>query len=390
MRKFGILFTLVTVHTTSFSQFNSGFDKLEALDMIRICNSQTFIDVYGTDAGIIPSGYKKMYSSTPNVLDNMFQVYQKNDVGVIHFRGSTAKVNSWVENFYSAMIPAQGEITVYDELRPYCYARQDEAAVHSGYALAIALLTSDLMSQVKLLNAHGIFDILIIGHSQGGALATMAHAYLEHMDKKELSSRNRFKVYAFANPMAGNAQFAQDYDERFTSQQKSFRIANTSDIVPNMPFTYSDKPLLTTENVVSWLKKEERPDFKKMGIDLVMKKFDGGLTAYINKSNELIRKVIAAQAGSVIVPDYVDDIKYVHVGSFYELKPFSYPEIIKDSIDIPASDFKNFQRLSNGKYQRKEPSFFQHKPYNYYVEFAKQYLKEEYSKISMKYLDDNL
>lgn len=388
--RFCLVIILFSFFGHSYAQMNFGFDKTEALEMIRICNSHTFLELYRSDKEIIPQGYVRTYSSTPNVLDNMFQVYKRENTAVIHFRGSTTNPNSWIENLYSAMIPAQGSITVYSEKRPYRFAERKDAAVHSGFALAIVMMSNDILTQIKLLNAEGVYDILITGHSQGGALATMTHAYLENLSAGDISRRNRFKVYAFANPMCGNQSFAAEYDSRFSGRGKSFRIANPKDIVPSLPVTYSDKDLFSADNIIAWLTGEEEFDIKKLGIELVMRKFGDGLSAYIHKSNQTLHKLITKQAGEVILPDYVDDIKYVHVGELHKLNSFPYPEQIKDSTDIPTYELKNYQRLSNGKYQRKEPNFYQHKPYNYYVAFAKQYAESEYKKIRRKYLVENL
>ena len=44
----------------------------------------------------------------------------------------------------------------------------------------------------------------------------------------------------------------------------------------------------------------------------------------------------------------------------------------------------------NRKYYRKEPAFYQHKPYNYYVGVLQKYLPKEYNSLNRKYLPENL
>ena len=46
---------------------------------------------------------------------------------------------SWIGNFYASMIPASGTMKVDGEKFKYCFAKDTAAAVHSGYALSIAL-----------------------------------------------------------------------------------------------------------------------------------------------------------------------------------------------------------------------------------------------------------
>jgi hypothetical protein len=104
------------------------------------------------------------------------QVFENGQVGIITFRGSTTKTSSWIENMYTAMIPATGIVILDGEKLPYKFASDTAAAVHSGYALAVMLLKSTIIDQINKLNAKGIYDILLTGHSQGVALAHLTHA----------------------------------------------------------------------------------------------------------------------------------------------------------------------------------------------------------------------
>jgi hypothetical protein len=64
------------------------FDKEEALDMIALCNSFSFIELYNSDSMIIPKGYEKIYTSGVLGMENKYQVYKKGKIAVICFRGS--------------------------------------------------------------------------------------------------------------------------------------------------------------------------------------------------------------------------------------------------------------------------------------------------------------
>ena len=99
--KFVLFILLTSIGTTSFAQFQKGFDNEEVKACIAICNSYTFQDLYESDHNILPKSYHKIYTSEVVGLDNMFQVYKKDKVGVISFRGSTSKFASWVENMFS-------------------------------------------------------------------------------------------------------------------------------------------------------------------------------------------------------------------------------------------------------------------------------------------------
>lgn len=171
-------FRLTLLILLIFAQLNAqtGLDKSEMRDMIAICNSFTFIDLYKSDKNIIPKDYHKVYTSGVFGMDNKFQIYKKNHTAVIHFRGSTDKQVSWLENIYAAMIPAQGVINLEGEDFPYHFADDTSAAVHSGYSLGLAFMHAELIDRIKILNDDGIYDIIITGHSQGGSLANLATA----------------------------------------------------------------------------------------------------------------------------------------------------------------------------------------------------------------------
>ena len=226
----------LTLCIHSFAQLENGFNKEEARDLIAICNSFSFIELYNSDAAIMPKGYEKIYSSGVFGMDNRYQIYKKGEIAVISFRGSISKKLSWLENVNSAMVPAQGVIRISGEDFYYCFAQDTAAAVHNGYALAMAYLSKDLLYHINILNNQGIYNIIITGHSQGGALANMLRAYLENLSHYEISKKNKFKTYAFAAPMVGNKNFIAEYNARYCANNSSFNIIIPSDPVPGYAF----------------------------------------------------------------------------------------------------------------------------------------------------------
>ena len=128
-----IFYLLVFIHLSSFAQIKEGFVKDEACDMMALCCSYTFIDIYNSDREIIPSEYIKKYSSGVFGMDNKYQIYLKGKIAIINLRGSTDKKISWLENFSSAMIPAKGTIKISGESFDYCFSKNPKAAVHGGY-----------------------------------------------------------------------------------------------------------------------------------------------------------------------------------------------------------------------------------------------------------------
>ncbi|HQZ42887.1 MAG TPA: hypothetical protein PK735_08375, partial [Flavobacteriales bacterium] len=57
-------FSILLVNNAGlFGQLQPGFQPDEARDMIMLCNTHTFIDLYGSDEKMIPGGYTRIYSS---------------------------------------------------------------------------------------------------------------------------------------------------------------------------------------------------------------------------------------------------------------------------------------------------------------------------------------
>ncbi|MEP7168116.1 MAG: hypothetical protein ABI855_01975 [Bacteroidota bacterium] len=391
-----VLFFLgIILSIPSFAQLKPGFSKEEARDMLAICNSFTFLDLYNSDLEIIPRAYKKKYTSGVFGMDNKYQIYQNGRVAVINFRGSTDKEASWLENIYSAMIPAKGVMEIAGEKIDYCFANDEAAAVHSGYALGIACLSKDIIDRVNNLNLQGVYEFIITGHSQGGALANMLRAYLENLSHNEISKKNKFKTYTFAAPMVGNKVFANDYNASYASDQSSFNIINPEDPIPGLPFSYNDTNYIA-DNIKSLLFDRESFSWKKMITDGSAILFRGNLSQLFQRVGASASKRIVKDVGTVEMPAYVSDINYQWVNNRVELASFEYPKILKDSSILQNDSLMTLYEKDkegnfyNDKLYEKGSWGFQHKPYNYYVGLLKMYFPADYKLLKRKYLVENL
>lgn len=373
----------------SQSSLKSGFDAGEARDMIQLCNSFTYLDLHGDDKAIVPAGYTRTYTSPVVGMDNMFQVYTKGTIGVLNFRGSTDKKESWLENFYSAMIPVQGTIQVQDKEFEYAFGTDPAANVHSGFALSMAYLHEDIIAQIEQLNAKGIYNIYITGHSQGGALAIMTRAYLEFKVKSSISSKNNFKVYTFAQPMSGNSAFVREYNSTFCESGKSYSLINPEDLVPTMPSSYNDSTFVR-DNLTAMLSKDQEVDKSKFLRDGLMILFDEKLGGIVEKFGASVSKQIQKELGHVRMPEPTGQINYAQVGNLIQLSPPEYPLELKDSSILTNKEFlKEHPRDENGIFlnkavYKKTSMGNQHKPYNYYTAVLRKYFPKEYAKVEPK------
>jgi hypothetical protein len=90
---------------------------------------------------------------------------------------------------------------------------------------------SDLTTFLR--HADADTDLFITGHSLGGCLASVLAATLAF----QLGATANLKVYTFAAPSPGNADFANYYNSLFTDgttgKSTAFRLYNCLDVVPN-------------------------------------------------------------------------------------------------------------------------------------------------------------
>ena len=385
----------LAISLNSFAQPRNGFYKDEARDMIAICNSFSFIELYNSDAAILPKGYEKIYTSGGFGMDNKYALFKKGDTAVICFRGTTSKKLSLLENANSSLVPARGVIRISGEDFNYCFARDTAAAVHSGYALGMAYLSKDLLYHINILNNQGIYFIIITGHSQGGALANLLRAYLENLSHYEISGKNIFKTYAFAAPMVGNKAFAAEYNARFCANNSSFNIIIPSDPMPNLPVSYDDGNYMKN-NLYTLINENDSFSAKRAMNDIFFNTVGKRLNNSVIKMSNSITQFISKDLGTVEMPAYNQNINYSRIGNRIEIGTVIYPKILKDSSILQNDSLMAiFKRGPDGDFlnrelYKKEPWAFQHQPYNYYVSILKTFFPYQYAVLRKKYLPENL
>ena len=181
-----------------------------------------------------------LYRSPEVGLKNIFDVWLRPDqTAVICIRGTVVNTSSWLENFYSAMTPAIGKLQVNDSTSfTYKLAEDPKASVHVGWMIGLAHMAPGMVKQInKIYTEKNVKNIIIFGHSQGGALSFLTTSYLYYLQQeggipKDIS----FRTYCSAAPKPGNLYYAYDYDY-ITRNGKSFTIVNAADWVPESGFS---------------------------------------------------------------------------------------------------------------------------------------------------------
>jgi hypothetical protein len=140
---------------------------------------------------------------------------------------------NWIENFASVL-----------PLVPFTYVLpsipSDNPLIAVGTDVGLQLLFGTVASTLNgdqvdvttfLSGAGDRAEIFVTGHSLGGCLASVLAPSLA----QQLGTANKFKVYTFAAPSAGNRDFANYYNRLFTdttATSTAYRVFNDLDIVP--------------------------------------------------------------------------------------------------------------------------------------------------------------
>ena len=232
-----IIITLISaLCSAGYAQkLHPGFDKTEYIELMKL--SAQFGDSAYRAAIPPPPQYKLAYRSPAMGLDNLWELWISDEhVAVVSIRGSTEKNESWLANLYAAMVPAQGELQIgEEEMFSYQLASHPRAAVHVGWLVSTAFLEKDILPKLDSCYQAGIKDVLIIGHSQGGAIAYLLTAHLYHLQQQQqLPADLQLKTYCSAAPKPGNLYFAYEY-EALTQDGWGYNVVNSADWVPEFP-----------------------------------------------------------------------------------------------------------------------------------------------------------
>lgn len=150
-------------------------------------------------------------STAPNLHFGWFCLDQPNRRLIVAFRG-TQFLHDWMDDF--DFVPA-----------PYAPI-PGRGTVHEGFQLVYLAIRDSLMT---LLDQHAkdFGEILITGHSLGGALCALAAVDIVNANP-DLAP----VVYTWAEPRVGHGDFVSFYN---THVNICYRIVNVWDVVPHLP-----------------------------------------------------------------------------------------------------------------------------------------------------------
>jgi hypothetical protein len=232
--------------------FATGFVRSEALDLVTLCA------IIEGNPLAKPAGWSLIFDS-PEIgpFKDKWQLWH-NSSGpyAIVLRGTVANPGSILEDLISFLTPATGAVTVGPFRIPFKFADDLHASVHVGFTLGTLLLLKDplhgILTQLAARVPAGS-QIYISGHSQGAAEGTLLRSYLEYGADRPKSKNYSYKTYVFAQPKPGNDHYAYDFEARFCNGGLAFRVTNSLDWVPQVPFTIEIPSDINTPNPLSVL-----------------------------------------------------------------------------------------------------------------------------------------
>ena len=305
-----------------------GFDAAEYADMLwlafyGISDSLKDQAVFKLNHGI----YERKLRSPEVGLFNQCEIYLRSDsVVVVSLRGTVPKPESWLENFYAGMIPASGSLQLSGEYKfNYKLAERTDAMVHTGWTIGTGFLVKEYLPVLEQLLVRGLRDIIITGHSQGGALSFLNTSFIHYYFKEKYPDL-RLKTYASAAPKPGNLYYAYDF-EHITGNGFAYRVVNTDDWVPESPISVqglSDfNPVNPLAGAPATIKKQKWPDrvVMKHVYNKMRKGSDKAAHRYQKYLGEGVGKLVKKSLPGFVPPAYSDGSNYMTAGAPIILRP---------------------------------------------------------------------
>lgn len=285
-----------------------GFDKAEYAELLKVFMRQ--LDTPWTYTSVPPPEMSEVvYRSPESGFKNRWDLAMRNDgIPIICIRGTIQDPVSWMANFYAAMVPAKGKLKLKNDFDfEYKVAEHPRAAVHIGWLIATAYLSQTILPKIDSLYNINHREFIIMGHSQGGAIAYIMTSYLEYLKSSgRLGKDIRFKTYCSAAPKPGNLYYAYDY-ENLTRGGWAYNVVNAADWVPETPVSVQSKEDFNKVN--PFANAQSAFANQKFAVRVGLKHVYNKLTKYNDKAQKYYRKYLGSMLGGMVkksVPDYVE------------------------------------------------------------------------------------
>ncbi len=304
-----------------------GFDIAEYRECISMAShwkKQALDSVYFTTA---PKEFQRVYSSPEVGFDNLWELWERADsVIAVSIRGSVMTATSWISNFHAGMVPASGEYYLGEQMS-YSLCDDSLAHVHVGWLGGMLALRQTIEAKLDSCYKTGHRNVILTGHSQGGAICFLLTAYLRHRQALgELPADIVFKTYCSAAPKPGDYNFALEY-EYMTRGGWAYNVVNADDWVPEVPLSVQQltdfRPTNPFDQIDTLLADAKAID--RMKVKLLFNQVNNP----IEKSEKRLRKYLGKTLGGMLqdeVPEYQiptlsETSNYARCGQTIVLRP---------------------------------------------------------------------
>lgn len=357
----------------------------DVMEMVSLCNTFSFENYYKNVQAFVPIGYQLVGRTEETPLHNIIQFYRKNEKLILVFRGTINETNSWLENLHFFQIPAKGELRIEDKRYEYSFSDEHNAAVHSGYVLASYYLWEQITDFLAQNVLQDIEDIVLIGHSQGGALAQM---FLASMDINPDFQSYKLRNYSFGSPRIGNQAFTEDFNKRFASDKRSMRFVNSSDVVCNLPIVNKNFSI-KIKGFEAQIDLEAVNALLQFGKQFLSEKNRTKVDETIENTQKLAAEIVKERVGLVEFPAFSKTIFYGETGAMIQLQPEPYPSYLELKIQEEGTTF--FGRFAKVQESvKRELTFFQHSIFTYYNAIYKHYQPKTFRRVRLEVLPEKM
>lgn len=153
IEKFIILIIILAAVNPCNAQLTSGFSSTEYRDFLGITAASVPDTTFGKGIPQNPN-LEKIYESPKVGLENKWYLFVDENQKIAWFtiRDTVNNPTSWLANFYSAMIPAKGEMQITDKYTfEYNFSENPKSVVHIGWTLSTGALAETLVPKLDSL-----------------------------------------------------------------------------------------------------------------------------------------------------------------------------------------------------------------------------------------------
>jgi hypothetical protein len=224
------------------------------------------------------------------------------------------------------MVPGESSIQLTEDYRfEYKFAERKDAMVHVGWTIGTGFLVKEYLPVLESLLARGLRNVIVTGHSQGGALSFLNTSFIYYYFKEKYPDLN-LKNYASAAPKPGNMFYAYDFDY-ITGPGFAYRIVNADDWVPETPISVQVlgdlNPVNPLASAPATIKEQKWPDrvVMKHVFNKMRKGSEKAARRYKKYLGEGVGKLVKKSLPGYVPPAYSLGSNYMTAGAPVILLP---------------------------------------------------------------------